>query len=243
MCCNGTVGVGLYYGCEVDSEYQELYTLLTCESCLQGFSHPVFDCQEWDEPAWDLQHFLHLKRHLPSIMDGNRRKMVERVIKGFEKHVQPKLPSFKRGFIHGDPHWSNVIAHVRNGEYHVAGVVDFCDCSNSYCVFDLAIMLADCATSESEDPIASIGPILCGYVAACPLCEEEIGCLYDLILARLCQVAVLTDVLLRTEQKNAYLASIPGPAWKFMEDLVNTPREVVNRIWSEARRKCAVDFS
>ena len=77
MCSNGTVG---YYVCDVDNEYQELYTLLTCESCLQGFSHPVFDCQEWDEPAWDLQHFLHLKRH----QDGNRRKMVERAIEVFE---------------------------------------------------------------------------------------------------------------------------------------------------------------
>jgi len=176
---------------------------------------------------------------------------VESIIKGFEKHVQPKIPQFTCGVIHGDPHWSNLIVHVRNGEYQVAGVVDFCDCSNSYCVFDLAIMLADCATSESEDPvasidpIASIGPILCGYVAACPLCEEEIGCLYDLILARLCQVAVLTEIVLRTKQRNlnAYLASIPGPAWKFMEDLVNTPKEEVNRIWSEARKKSAVDFS
>ena len=61
----------------------------------------MFDCQEGEEPAWVLQHF-HLKRHLPSIKDGKRRKMVERAIEGFEKHVQPKLPLFKRGIIHGD---------------------------------------------------------------------------------------------------------------------------------------------
>ena len=42
---------------------------------------------------------------------------------------------------------------------------------------------------------------------------------------------------------NAYLASIPGPAWKFMEDLVNTPREEVNRIWSEARKKSAAQWT
>ena len=55
----------------------------------------------------------------------------------------------------------------------------------------------------------------------------------------------MTEIVLRTKQRNlnAYLASIPGPAWKFMEDLVNTPREEVNRIWSEARKKSAVDFS
>ena len=101
-------------------------------------------------------------------------------------------------------------------------------------------MLTHFAMSESEDLIPSIG-----YLAACPLCEEEIGCLYNLILARLCQVAILTDIVLRTKQRNlnAYLASIPGPAWKFMEDLVNTPREEVNRIWSKARKKSAVDIS
>ena len=34
------------------------------------------------------------------------------------------------------------------------------------------------------------------------LCEEEIRCLYDLILARLCEVAALTNVMLRTKQRN-----------------------------------------
>ena len=205
------------YGKLEDTEYQGHYTLLNCESHLQGFSHPVFDCQEWEEPAWVLQHFLHLKRHLPSIKDGNRRKMVESIIKGFEKYVQPKIPQFTCGVIHGDPHWSNLIVHVRNGQYQVAGIVDFCDCSNSYCVFDLAIMLTHFAMSESEDPIPSIGPILCGYLAACPLCEEEIGCLYDLILARLCQVGVvLKPGTERNERNSRFVAETKiGPIFVF----------------------------
>ena len=100
---------------------------------------------------------------------------MERVIDGFESRVQPKLPLFKHGVVHGDPHWSNIIVHVRNGEYQIAGIIDFCDCSNSCCVFDLAVILADCGMSESEDPILSAGAILGGYLAACPCARKRLG--------------------------------------------------------------------
>ena len=45
------------------------------------------------------------------------------------------------------------------------------------------------------------------------------------ILTRLCHVATLTNVVLRTMLPSLPLASILGPAWKFMEDLLSTPRE------------------
>ena len=204
---------------------------------LQCFRHPAVDCQEFPEPAWALEHFLHLKKHLPSIKDPEKKKIVERVLEGFETHVQPKITSMKCGTIHGDPHCSNIVVCMQNGEYHVTGIIDFCDCSNSCCLFDLVIMLANCAMSEIKDPVCSTGPVLCGYLAAFPLSEEEIGCLYHLILARLCQEAVLSDIQLMKDPRNSYLASIPGPAWKLAEELVNTPKEEVDRIWAEARKQ------
>ena len=101
----------------------------------------------------------------------------------------------------------------------------------------LAIILTSYALSEIEDPIRSLGLILCGYLAAFPLSEEEIGCLYHLILARLCQEAVLSDIQLIKDPRNNYLDSIPGPAWKLAEELVNTPKEEVDRVWAEARKQ------
>ena len=100
---------------------------------------------------------------------------MERVLEGFETHVQPKITSMKCGMIHGDPYVSNIIVRMQNGEYHVTGIIDFCDCSNSYCVFDLVIMLTNCAMSEIEDPVRSTGPVLCGYLAAFPL--RILGCI------------------------------------------------------------------
>ena len=204
---------------------------------LQGFRHPAVDCQEFSEPAWALEHFLHLRKHLSSIKNPEKKKMVERVLEGFETHVQPKIPSMKCGTIHGDPHCSNIVVRSQNGEYQIAGIIDFCDCSRSCCLFDLVVMLANCAMSEVEDPVRSIGPVLCGYLAAFPLSEEEIGCVYHLILARLCQEAVLSDIQLMKDPRNSYLASIPGPAWKLAEELMNTPKEEVERIWAEERKQ------
>ena len=207
---------------------------------LQCFRHLAIDCQEFPKPAWILKHFLHLRKHLPSIKDPEKKEIVERVLEGFETHVQPKIASMKCGTIHGDPYVSNIIVRMQNGEYCVTGIIDFCDCSNSCCLFDLVIMLANCAMSEIEDPIRSTGPVLCGYLAAFPLSEEEIGCLYYLILARLCQEAVLSDIQLMKDPRNSYLASIPGPAWKLAEELMNTPKEEVDRIWAEARKQWTV---
>ena len=76
----------------------------------RDFSHSVFDCQEWEEPAWVLHHLFSSKE--ARTFDGNRRKKLESIIKGFEKYVQPKLPQFTRGVIHVDPHWSNPIVHI-----------------------------------------------------------------------------------------------------------------------------------
>ena len=156
--------------------------------------------------------------------------------------MRPKINSMKCGTIHGDPYVSNIIVCMQNEEYHVTGIIGFCDCSNSCCVFDLAVILTSYALSEIEDPVHSTGPVLCGYLAVFPLSEEDIGCLYHLILARLCQQAVLSDIQLIKDPRNSYLASIPGPAWKLAEELVNTPKEEVDRIWAEARMQWAVSL-
>ena len=79
------------------------------------------------------------------------------------------------------------------------------------------------STRLPETFLAAQTPTVC-----LTLCEEEIRCLYDLILARLCQIAALTNVVLRIKQRN-----LNPYTWKFMEDLLNTPREEVNRIWEE----------
>ena len=67
------------------------------------------------------------------------------------------------------------------------------------------------STRLPETFLAAQTPTVC-----LTLCDEEIRCLHDLILARLSQVAELTNVVLSTKQRNLkpYLASIPGSSWK-----------------------------
>jgi len=81
------------------------------------------------------------------------------------------------------------------------------------------------STRLPETFLAAQTPTVC-----LTLCEEDIRCLYDLILARLCQVAALTNVVLRTKQRNLnpYIASIPG-----IHGRPPKHSQGGNRIWEE----------
>ena len=48
---------------------------------------------------------------------------------------------------------------------------------------------------------------------------------------------MLSDSQLMKDPRNSYLASIPGLAWKLAEELMNAPKEEVDRIWAEARKQ------
>ena len=67
------------------------------------------------------------------------------------------------------------------------------------------------STRLPETFLAAQTPTVC-----LTLCDEEIRCQYDLILTRLCQVTALTNVVLRTKQRN--LKPLPCQhTLKFME--------------------------
>lgn len=198
----------------------------------------MIDSREFCDPVWDLKNFLHLRKYLPSIEDPHRRKMADTIIKDFETHVQPKLTSLKCGIIHMDINKMNIIVRMQEGgEYKVAGIIDFGDCARTCCIFELAEVLSK-LLSNSKDPICVIGPMLCaGYLEAFHLSREELGCLYYIILARLCLGAVMTSIQFQREPWNSYVGSLASPSWQFAEELLKTPKEDVDQMWAEVKMK------
>ncbi len=148
----------------------------------------------------------------------------------------PKILDFTTGTIHGDINGLNVVVQPKNDHYTMTGLIDFTDCTRTCYVFELGIMLGYIML-ENTNPIPLVGPMLCGYLEAFPLSEEEVDCLYYVALARVCQSAVLGEHQFAQEPLNTYLLTTPAKAWRLIEEMLGTSKEEVDRIWAEARKK------
>ena len=167
--------------------------------------------------------------------------MAETIFQGFEDNIVPYIPSMKQGTIYGDANGMNIVVKKRNGTYSLAGIIDFGDVVHTCCIFELGIMLGY-AMLEKANPIQLVCPMLCGYLKAFPLSEMELDCLYYVVLARLCQSAVNGEYQFKQEPWNTYLLLTPVHAWKVIEEMLETSKDEVDRIWAEARSKNAEDF-
>lgn len=189
---------------------------------------------------WDLYHFLHLRVHLPLMDNLPRRSIVEKILNDFESFVQPKIPSFSKGFLHGDANGMNVIVKKNElEEYQIAGLIDFDDSAFSCYVFEIALFLAytmieNLNPIDGLSPVELVCPMLQGYLEVFPLSSEEISCLYYLVLSRCCQSAVLGEIGYKAEPWNTYLLTTPEKAYKLMDLLLAMGKEKVDKIWSEA---------
>ena len=161
--------------------------------------------------------------------------MAERVLKSFEEHVSPRVPLLKQGIIHGDANGLNIIVDNHSGSYQIAGIIDF-DCMHTCYVFELATMLAY-GMLENAMPLQLSCPMLSGYLQAFPMTEEELDCLYYCVLARLVQTAVLGEYQFKEEPWNAYLLTTPAKAWRVMEEILATPKDKVDKMWTNAGQR------
>ena len=166
---------------------------------------------------------------------------MERVLTCFEDFVLPRMPSFMRGIVHGDPNGMNIILSKSDSkdEYEIAGLIDFDDAMKSCMVFDLAILLAYAMLENlnpicCSSPIEFVNPILNGYLHTFPLTSEEVSSLYYLVLGRCCQSAVMCGISYKAEPWNDYLLTSPKKCWVLMEILLSMGKENVDKIWATA---------
>ena len=191
---------------------------------------------------WDLTHLLSLGQHLSSLDDPKKRCMAERIL-GYFNSIMPKLSSFTRGVLHGDPNGMNIILKKNSSkdEYEIAGLIDFDDTVKSYSVFDLSILLTYLMIENLNpigyaSPVEFVGPTVSGYMHRFPLTPEEVSSLYYLVLGRCCQSVLLGEVCYKAEPWNDYLLITPKKCWKLIELLLSMNKDDVDKIWSDALR-------
>ena len=187
---------------------------------------------------WDLSQFLTYRKYLHFLSTNKERELAKYVLDSFEKHIYPKLSSFKKGIIYGDANGLNIIVRKDSvGDYQMAGMIDFGDCVNSCYIFDLGILLAYLMMENLEiqngmSPVEFVGPVLRGYTDAFPLSREELDCLYYIVMARCCQSALNGTYSFKQEPWNTYLLITPAKCWTLIELLLNTCKEEVDRLWT-----------
>ena len=185
---------------------------------------------------WNILYFLDLKKYLPEIDNPLCRSNAAWIFQGFEENVNPKLPLFKTGMIHGDFNGLNIILKSANNCYHLEGFIDFGDSIKTCIVFDLAMALAYAMIENLESVTCSsvvefVGPLIGGYNSIFPLTADELDSLYWLILSRCVQSAVNGEMAFKAEPWNDYLLTTPKKAWKLIEYLMNLPKLEVDTIW------------
>jgi len=73
--------------------------------------------------------------------------------------------------------------------------------------------------------------MLRGYLDAFPLSRDELGCLYYVVLARMCQSAVSGEYRFIQEPWNAYLLTTPAKAWRVINLMLTLTKDRVEEIW------------
>ena len=234
-----TVTCPLLYSISPCTFYERVLMSYIMVFCLQkSFHNPSLE--ERTLLYWDLAHFLTLRELLPHHDSDREREMAKLVLDAFEEHVFPKMSNFKKGIIYGDANGLNIIIRMDSvGDYQMVGMIDFGDCTSSYSVFDLGILLAYVMTENLDlkngmSPIEFVGPLLGGFVDALPLSNEEIGCLYYITMARCCQSGLNGAHCFKQEPWNSYLLVTPAKCWRVIELMLIVSKEEVDKIWANA---------
>ena len=192
--------------------------------------------------------FLDVQQYMDCLDDPKEREIAEKVVSDFKEHVAPKIPTFKKGIIHGDANGLNIVVKKSDAsdEYELAGIIDFGDCVHSCYIFELGILLAYTMLENIEpvsggSPIEFVVPLLRGFVQAFSFSQEEISSLYYVAMARCCQSAVLGTLSFKKEPWNTYLLTTPRKSWKLLQLMLDTSKEEVEQKWTEAAmtQKCS----
>lgn len=196
-------------------------------------------------PLWDLRNFTQIKTIVSSrvIKDEYRRTILETTVFNFEKFVQPLLSSSSEGVLHSDINLQNIIRVQNNREQCTLGIIDFSDCIVNYHIFELAIAVhsllshGDQLTAGMKKGVYSTAPLVAGYMNAFPLSRAELGCLYYVVLARMCVVAVAAEMNLESDPTNSYLRELVRQSWRAAELFYKHPKEEVDKLWTDAIKK------
>ncbi len=186
--------------------------LARLDLALQDFRHPADGYQL----RWDLTHAATLRPWLDLLEDPDRRAMACECLDNFERYALPALPGLPWQVIHNDFQPSNVLVEPQDPD-HVCGVIDFGDMVRAPRINDLAVAAAYHVAS-SGSPLGFAPDMVRAFNRICPLQEQEVEILFDLIATRLLLTVVITNwrVSLHPANRDYILRNAPA-AWSGLE--------------------------
>nr|WP_298690115.1 phosphotransferase [uncultured Dongia sp.] len=199
---------------------------------LSDFTHAATD----HDLQWDIKHASRLWQLLPHIEAGERRQLVERILRNFDDFVAPSIPRLRTQFVHNDLNPHNVLVDSVDPT-KVAGILDFGDMVFTPLVNDLAVASAY-QLSLDGDPLVEASDLIGAYHGVLPLQEIEVELLYDLIGARLATTAAITSWrAARYPENSAYILRNAPRAWAGLAAFAALPRA---KAQENLRRLCGI---
>lgn len=121
--------------------------------------------------------------------------------------------------------------HAGPAHYRIAGILDFCDMSSGYFVFELAITIMYMMI-ESTTPLEVGGPVIAGFESIFPLNPDERDALYTLVLCRFCQSLVYARYSVQMQPENEqYLMITAKTGYTLLQLLWEKGEKEVMKVW------------
>ena len=180
---------------------------------------------------------------LASVVDPDRRALVEAVLDRWATYVEPRLPELRRAVIHGDANDNNVVVdpgvRERPAErfVRISGLLDFGDLVHSIVPAEIAVA-ASYHMVDAPDAVEMLATLTAAFHAHHALTEAEIDVLWDLVLARLVQSGVNAAVQSAQRPGDDYLTLDEESSWEALRRYVPLSRE---RVVYRLRDVCGYD--
>ena len=169
------------------------------------------------EFQWDADRGLAvIEAHAPAIEKASRLALLGAWVERL-RPLDAALPELRHSVIHNDANDHNVLVSV-DGRW-VTGLLDFGDAVHSVLATELAVTAAYAAL-EAPDPLAVIAAVRRGFEELCPLRDDEITWLVELVALRLATSVALSAHQSRLDPDDAYLTVSEAPAWALLERLI-----------------------
>src|SRR5262249_27882920 len=133
-----------------------------------------------------------------------RQRLVER--------LDPKLPGLRQSVIHNDANDYNVL--VDDAGDRVVGLLDFGDIVVSVTAQEAAVAIVY-AMFHRADALSVVGPIIGGFDAECPLNDDELDVMPELILGRL-GLSLANGARQTRIDPDPYLRVSEAPGWDLL---------------------------
>ncbi len=200
----------------------------------QNFSNTSLEARQLGD--WDLSNFVQAAKSKKA--GSSHEDEVTKIIQGFEDTVELILPKMKKSIIHFDATELNIIVnHSLSKGYEFLSFIDFGDVIKTYTVIDLAVSVSSLMTYQADscaNVVEFVVPLIHGYHDTLPLCEDELNCLYYLVLARCCLLALNCEIFYKAEPWNDYIKVKIDKNWKLVHLLLSMSKDEVVRTWKEA---------